>query len=295
MKFLHIGMSIGNNGHAQGFRQVFDDYDEIYVGSPTLNDEIMSRSPDLVFIQKQDRGISEEALIHLKKTAFVINWTGDVRSRIPNYIFEYGKHVDLTCFSNMNDVHTLRKLGYNAEFLQIGFDPAIYYPSACEKDLDVVFMGNNVGTFPLSKLRIDMVRKLKEVYGDRFKAFGNGMPDGNLMGNQPGEADIYRRAKIGINLSHFDYERYTSDRLFRMLGCGILVATHEYKGIYNDFNPHDFAVWNNFDELKQQIDYYLVNGDARRKIANNGHQKAMGKHKFSDMARDIIKLYEQYT
>lgn len=301
IKAVYIGVMQSQSGQQNGFTaamsQVFDEYIEIPMSDS--NRGLRGLKPgdiDLVFLQPQDGSIASETLQHLKsQNIFVINWSGDVRSQIPTCYFEYAKYIDLTCFSNMNDVKTMRSLGYDAEFLNIGYDPAIYYPdNSIEKDIPICFMGNNFGHFPLSGLRIEMVRELKCVYGDDFKAYGSDMPDGSYMGNQKGEADIYRRTKIGINLSHFDYERYTSDRMMRLLGSGLLVLSHEYKGIYEDFNPHDMGIWRNFDELKSHIDYYLANEDARMKIANNGYQKAITKFRFVDMAQNILELYNQH-
>jgi glycosyltransferase involved in cell wall biosynthesis len=294
MKIVYAGVMGGQNGFTKAMATVCDEFIDIPMAN--VNQGLMDlTSADIVFLQPQDRGISNEALNNLKNIgAWICNWSGDVRRIIPPCYFEYGQIVDLTAFSNMNDVKTLRGLGYNAEFLQIGYDPALYFADEnVVKDIDIVFMGNNVGGFPLSGYRMEMVQELKRVYGDRFKACGIGQRDGNFMGDQQGEARTYRSAKIGINLSHFNYERYSSDRLFRMLGTGILVLSHEYPGIYEDFNPHDMGIWQDFDQLKSHIDYYLANEDARVKIASNGHEKAISKHTFECMARDIIKLYEQ--
>lgn len=279
----------GQNGFTDALRQVFDEVQDIPASQ--LNSVT---GADIVFLQTQDKGISKETLLHLKSTgAFIVNWTGDARDQTPPYCFDYAQVVDLTCFSNMRDVAFMRDMGYKAEFFQIGYDPAIYYPDAAvEKDIDIVFMGNNYGHFPLSSLRIEMVRELKRVYGDRFKAYGIGQPDGNFMGNQQGEADIYRRAKIGINLSHYNYERYTSDRMFRMLGSGIAVLSHGYTSIYDDFNTHEIGVWLNFNDLKEKIDHYLANEPARKMVADLGCWKATYVFTFLEMAKNIRSLWE---
>lgn len=305
---LHIGMSVGNNGHAQGLRQVFDSgewqYEEINVGSPNLNEQIIhvanNYRPDLVWIQIQSLGLSSEAIQALKANgAWICNWCGDKRSKVEDFYFHYSEWgIDLTCFSNMEDIEIMRKCGHASDWLQIGYDPHIYYPNdLVQKDIDITFMGNHFGHFPLSGLRRDMVNELKRIYGDGFKAFGNSMPDGSYNGNQNGEADIYRRSKIGINLSHFDTPRYTSDRMFRMLGCGITVLSHKYKDIHADFNhnnDHDLVMWNDLDDLKRQINYLLQNWDIGKKIGEWGHELALQKFTFKEMAKNIEQLYNQY-
>lgn len=306
MRFLHIGMSTGDNGHAQGLREAFPEYREINVGDKArLNQDIVfcanSYKPELVFIQIQDTGITEGALLALKQNgAFIINWSGDVRERIPSFYFEYAKYVDLTCFSNQPDVDTFTRLGYAAEFLQIGYDPKIYYFDAnCHKTTDIIFMGNNIGGFPLSAYRRDMVAYLKRVYGDRFKAYGIGQSDGNFMGNQPGEADAYRHAKVGINLSHFNINRYTSDRMFRMLGSGVCVLSHVFEGIQDDFglDGSNIYMWSDFENLTGTIDALLAPGNHELLLytmGERGNRFALNNHTFYHMGKNIEALYNKY-
>lgn len=305
MRFLHIGMSTGDNGHAQGLREAFPEYKEINVGDKSLLDAAIEDAarfykPELVFIQIQDTGISSASLQALKENgAFIINWSGDVRSRIPSFYFEYAKHVDLTCFSNQPDVDTFNRLGWPAEFLQIGYDPKTYYFDAnCPKTTDIIFMGNNIGGFPLSEYRRDMVAYLKRVYGERFKAYGIGQPDGNFMSNQPGEADAYRHAKIGINLSHFNYNRYTSDRMFRMLGSGLCVLSHKFEGIHDDFglNGSHIYMWDNLEQLTWVIDGLLKpdNNGLIDSMGDRGRQAAIDNHTFYHMGKNIEALYNKH-
>lgn len=305
-KFLHIGLSTVPNSHSTEMRQVFNtgewQAEDIAVQHPDLNNEIIrvanAYRPDLCFIQIQDKGIKKEAIEALKENgAFIINWSGDLRNRTPDCYFEYAQMgVDLTCFSNMQDIENLRKCGYQSEWLQIGASTEIYTTTGEVNHVaDIVFFGNSFGHFPLSSLRKDMVNDLKRTYGDNFKAFGSGMPDGSYMGNQPGEAAIYRGAKIGINLSHFDSPRYTSDRLFRMLCSGIMVLTHDYNGLFEDFTPgRELVTWNNIDHLKELINYFLQNDSLRQQIANSGHELALQKYTFKAMAENILQLYNQY-
>lgn len=299
IKCFYAGVMGSPKSHYNGFGQAMCNLFEEYVEIPmsNVNDGLQGlKTADLVFIQAQDKGISEASLIHLKNIgAFVIQWTGDARNQTPAYCFEYAQHVDLSCFSNMRDVYNMQSAGYNSCFLQIGADENIYYPDqSIEKDIDIVFMGNNFGHFPLSSLRMEMVRELKLTYGDRFKAYGSGMPDGSMMGNQKGESDIYRRAKIGINLSHYDYERYTSDRMFRMLLSGVCILTHAYNGITEDFDPSTVIYWRDIDNLKYWIDKILDAEPVRKDIANQGNILGLNKYTFSKMAENIIELYNQH-
>lgn len=294
-KIIYIGVMTSqgkpDNGFTAALRQVFKEVEDISIQQIKL-----LKSADLVFIQTQNEGITKSDFQYLKSLgAFCINWTGDKRHTTPKYCWDYAPYVDITCFSNMEDVENMRKMGFKSEFMQIGYDNALYYPDPnVQKDIDICWMGNNYGHFPLSNLRVEMVRELKRTYGDRFKAFGIGCPDGNFMGNQKGEADIYRRSKIAINLSHFDSERYTSDRMFRALGSGCCVLSHAFKGWQNDFlHGHELVIWNDIDHLKQLINECLADEKIINNISKHGHQLALNGYTFTSMARNVKELYEK--
>ncbi len=290
MKIIYCGVMGGQNGFTKALKSVCDEFEDI-----KQSELINITSADLVILQTQDVGISEQAIKHIKSIgAYIIGWCGDARNHTPKHYVDYAKWgIDISAFSNMNDVRYMQSLGYRSCFLQIGVDHEIYYPSDCVKDIDIVFMGNHFGHFPLSGLRQEMIKELKRIYGDRFKAYGINQPDGSFMGNQNGEADIYRRAKIGINLSHYNYERYTSDRMFRMLGCGVCVLSQNYNGISHDFGGEHLFVWNDIPSLVKNIDYLLDNPELVKMVGDNGAKLAHSKHTFTHMANDFIKLYEQ--
>lgn len=296
MKLLNVTIMSGDNGFTKAIRSVCDEYEEISTGVPGLNERILAvTSADLVFIQIQATGILPESVAWLKSLgAYIIQWSGDKRNGLPHWYVDYANWgVDLSCFSNMADVRTMRTFGYESDWLQIGYDPTLYFPGTGEGGAEIVFMGNNCGGFPLSQMRRDMVTFLRAEYGGRFGLYGSGWADadGNFNGDQVSEAAVYRSAKIGINLSHFDTDRYTSDRFFRMAGCGICILSHNFHGAKEMFPG--VGRWDNFEELKCHIDWYLENENFRQNAANYGHSLAVTEYTFENMAKNIIELYEK--
>lgn len=305
MRLLHIGLSTGENGLTKALRKVSTEYAEIPTSAPDLNHQISSTidsfQPECIWIQIQDKGLTDEILQKLHDCqAVVINWTGDVRKPIPDFYFHYGKFVDVTAFSNMHDVEVFNRLGYPVEFLQIGYDPEIYCPEGYKQiagQRDIVFQANNHSGFPLSQFRRDMVYFLQQTYGDRFGVYGMNWdnPAGNSYGNQDAEAFIYRSAKIAINCSNFNYSRYSSDRLFRAMGTGAVVASHHYKDIHKDFKCGvELATWGNFDELKGVIDELLNEPELYRNMQMQGLWRVKNNFTFDVMAENIKEIYEAY-
>lgn len=303
MKVLNLSLMCGENGFTKAFRKRASEYIELKPNTTSFNEEVQNITlqfkPDLVFIQIQASNIiSEQTVKILKGTgAFVVNFTGDVRHPIPQWFYEIGKHIDLTLFSNMTDVKQFRNDGLKADYLEIGYDPEIFKPEG-DKLLtrDIVFLGNTYGAgfFPLSKMRIQMVAFLKYHYPHDFGLYGNGWEvcNGNFNHSQHEEAKLYRGAKIAINLSHYDYERYNSDRILRIMGTGTpLCLTKNYKGLKEDYSPGvNVATWDDFDELKQNIDFYLKNEKIRKEIALHGNELVKNTFTFDNMIDNIINL-----
>ncbi len=291
MKIAHRGwmqtpLGHPDNGFTKALRKVCDTLIE-------TNDITTIDSCDLLFLQPHDYGINIGQLARLKAAgAVILHWIGDARDTTPQYCYDYAPFVTVTCFSNMRDVRNMQAAGWDAAYLQIGADPEIYFPNyQTPKHIDIVFMGNNHASFPLSDYRMEMVHELKRTYGERFKSYGHGMHDGYIS-NQHEEAEVYRRSKIGINLSHYDYERYTSDRMMRMLCSGVCVLSHRYTAMEEEFNG-EVVVWDSLDELKNQIDSLLANEVKRQEIATAGYLLALKDFTFDAMVRNIMKIYNE--
>jgi spore maturation protein CgeB len=286
-KLLHIALGEHNQGLWSSFDKHFEatHYNWIPLKSDPekLNKEIMKLyrkiKPDVVFMQIQNEGIiSMKTARDMTKGSYTINWTGDVRFPLPNWFAELGQEISVSLFSNMHDVRVMNELGINADFLQVGFDPKIFHPFGKKDDTPrVIFMGSNYlnsQSFPLSQLRFDMVRRLKQEYGELFTAYGGGwkelIPEPKFLQVNE-EAQAYRTCDIAINLSHFDYGRYSSDRIFRLMGSGAFCLSHQYKEIEKDFIINEqVATWSNIEELIQKINYYLNNPYERELIAMQG-------------------------
>lgn len=252
-------------------------------------------NPDLVFLQIQTPGIIDAYTAqYLATKATVVNWTGDVRHPTPRWFYDVGRQIHMTYFTNMHDVNVLRKQGINADYLQIGVPDKIFKPDGEKREeAEIVFMGNNIGGFPLSPFRINVVDRLSKRYGSRFKAYGLswGRYGYGHEPNQHEEAKIYRGAKIGINLSHYDYPRYSSDRILRLMGAGCFCLSHKYQDIEHEFEiGKHLDVWTSLDDLVSKIDYWLERDEERSVIAKEGSKHVHANHTWRNRMPEIMKL-----
>jgi len=295
MKILRIAMDGEEKPHytlTKAFELVFSEVKTIWwQQTPNLNEviikEVTNGGYDAVFLQIQNDGIiSEEAAKAISEHSVGFNWTGDVRTNIDWYI-KLGKYF-VTLFTNMHDVEKMRKLGLRAEYLQVGYDHKYYYPNTYSvtnitpSHNNIVFCANyyNFNDYPLTGLRKELVFALKREFGDRFNLYGGGWEQVGLHAeytnvNNEQEAEIYRTCGIAINCSHFNYSRYSSDRVFREMASGAFVLSHRFKDYDLDFTEDENIVtWGNIPELIKKCHYYLDHQHERERIAMNGAKLA---------------------
>lgn len=302
-KVLHVGICVGENGLTRAFKEQSRAYCEIASSDPRLNAKCVQAAqefkPDLVFVQIQQEGIiSTDAIRALRAVgAYVVNWNGDVRDTTPQWMINQGHDFNITLFTNMRDVRYMRSLGMESDWLEIGYDDRIYCPEGeVTRTYPIVYFGNNVHNFPMSALRRDMCHYLKREFPGQFGVYGMGPgADGNLNHSQPYEAAAYRFAKIAINVSHYEIERYTSDRMLRILGTGRpLCLAKRYPGMPYEDGEH-LRVWDTLEELSALIRYYLQDEEERVRIVTQGNEYVRREFTFDKMVEKLIKLWNQNT
>ena len=309
-KLLHIMMGDHNPDLKSGLDSIFDcihfNWIPFYSNNKKLQEETVriyrEFQPDIVFMHLQcGDAILTNTAQYMTKKSLVFSWTGDVRYPLPNHYIDMGRHITSTLFTNMNDVEYCIHQGLNSDFLQVGFDKKYFSPLGRTSDIysDILFMGGNYHTspFPLTHLRHDMCLRLKKEFGSTFQIYGNGwngMQNG-LIQNYDEEGTAYRSCKIAINLSHFAYKRYSSDRMFRILGSGAFCLTHHFPDIEYDFKIGDeLQVWENLDDLVNKCRWYLNNDSERQRIAMNGCYKARTQFTWNHFAENLKTIADKY-
>lgn len=312
MKILHLGLCCcesPENGFQAALRKVSTVFRELKPDHPNFNREAIRiateiyspTEPTLIFIQIQAPDILWiDTAKKLSILGFVINFTGDVRWSTPDWMLQIGKVIQLTTFSNMFDVHNCTAAGIKADFLNYAIDPKRYtrHGEVFSIPKIVAHMNNyGGGYFPLSQFRIDAVERLQKEFKEDFAVYGTGWSNakGNLNSDQVAESKQYNNALIAISISHFDYNRYASDRLFRCLGSGIFTLSHNYDNIKADFVPGvHLDTFVTLDEMVTKCHHYLENSTERLKIAQWGFDLAHDKFTFDAMVQNILQLYEKH-
>ncbi len=134
------------------------------------------------------------------------------------------------------------------------------------------------------KRRRSFIRKVNEIYGNKFKVFGHAWDDlylANWTNEFISEDYVHTYAgktKIVIAFDGPYAKGFTSVRVFRALMSGAFVLIRYFPGIENIFENHKHLVWFHGDEEGlSAIDYYLNNDAERKQIAKNGRNYLLEK------------------
>ena len=253
--------------------------------------------PNIIFAHIQNGEVfNVETWKCLADIAYTINYTFDVRDgdRM-NWMCDVAPIIGHTFFADSFHVD------YCKSFLIA--QNVSHCHSSCDMDLyqkkggglyafDVVFCGNNyVGTnlnFPLAEERQRMIDFLYENYGNRFMAYGLGQKGGLIT--PEAEANVYNYSKIAISHNNFDFENYTSDRLWRITSCGTFCLSKHFDGI-ESISP-DIVTWKNFLDLKRLIDFYLTPDSGRELLAEKVMNQVRSNHRWYDRVNQMIQVYK---
>lgn len=253
-----------NNG-SNGLKVIWD----------TILNECNNFKPDIIFVHLQvDYILNTNQFIELGKRAFVINYTEDVREDI-KWIEDAAPYIGLTVFTNMDDVAKLKDKGIdNVAYMPVSYNDVWYRPVPKTDKYygDIVFIGNNtVNTnlnFPYAQERMDMVKFMKEKFGDKFRSFGMGMEYSMLP---PAEViQAYSNCRIVITQNQFKKRGYMSDRGMNSLACGAVTIHQYFEHIDEVFDESPYrALWEDFRQLELLCEHYINkdNSDLKEKIS----------------------------
>lgn len=296
---------IENGFLENGFEYTGFDWQKVKFNSS--GEEMMDRligkahmeQPDLIFLHLQSAGaIDVETAKELSKVSFVVNYTFDVRKDISWYR-EIAPHIGLTLFGDWESVEELRKAGIkNVDYLGSSADYSWYKPLNLPRTEDIVFIGGNYANtaldFPQAKERAEMVEFMKDTFGDRFKFYGMGWKSGIDMVNAQQEIEIYNRSKIAITHNNFIRGGYTSDRLWRAMGCGAAVVSQYFPGINKELNKYVASTWLDFPMLKQECEKLLNLEVEREALGKAGVQWVRLHHSWKNRIQTLTELIQKH-
>jgi len=260
-------------------------------------DTVLLEKPDLVFLHIQNSEILDtEAAIVMTSVCPTVNYTFDVRENIDWYkkLAPFLTHTFFACQEDVDecineDIENVSLLLSSDNYDWYKKLPLPYEPGHPE----IVFIGSNFTNtntkFPLAKERQDMIQFLYEKFGDKFCAYGMGQRGGVV--NQQQAISIYNRANIAVSQNLFSKTLYTSDRLWRIMGCGTFCLTKRFDGIKSLYKKEiHLDWWDSFDELKTLIEFYLSDDAEREAVASMGSLYVRENHDWKSRFKKILEV-----
>jgi len=158
---------------------------------------------------------------------------------------------------------------------------------------DVIFVGSK-GYHKEWPYRPKLINWLQETYGDRF---GHYSGEEEAIGLKRGKDlnQLYADSKVVVGDSlclNFNYPHYWSDRVTETLGRGGFLIMPYIEGLNDYYEDGKHLVnyeFNDFDQLKFLIDYYLINDKEREAIRKAGHEHVKKNHTYTNRWQFILK------
>jgi glycosyltransferase involved in cell wall biosynthesis len=226
--------------------------------------------------------------------AYFVNWNGDYWPE--NYLSEDGielsRSFDLATSVSREAVEKYQRMGINARYWQVGFEPegTGYEP---EEYHDVVFLATGY-----SRERQKLGRWLTDnLNGYALGIYGQGWPKGIAKGenlyNFREACKVYRGAKISIGDSQWPQSGFVSNRVMQALAAGGSALAHQWFRGMEELGLTDgktCIIWHNTDELKRKIAHYIANEPARKQIAEAGERLALERHSFDTRVKELFEM-----
>ena len=319
MKILHVGIF---KDHELGGDIIFEkgfkqnncsverfDYREIAKihGIKEMNNLLLQKvqNKDMIFIGKGEL-IKPEFLEKIKKKGIITSlWYGDIRPKIEPWLLNNLKYIDYFFMSSgrkaLEEYSKIGKPKFSANYFNPS-DPELvekYKDKYNDKKYDIVFTGSYYSFF--SKERYQTIKYLKKLKNSYFFGYNDSkniirkimykMNIGKYKQRIRGEKyiEVIKKTKIGIGVSAYNnIPFYTSDRLTHYLSFGTFFLPHYFPGLEILFE--NIKYYNNIDEFKRKIKYYLKNEKEREEIAKKCQKEILEKYNTKKMTKMFLKI-----
>lgn len=262
--------------------------------------------PDLIFLQIQHTDIIFPKTIATIKQKYpyiiICNWTGDVRNYIPPVFEAIGKLSDYNLISSIGQIDMFEKiLNKKVHFLQIGYDPKLYYPlpnprSSFDYDCSFIATNNAKEGYPGVSEREQTCRILRKDFGSRFALYGNHwapeLKSKGTIDQKKVVTEVYHKSIACISVSHYnDLSHYFSDRLLMCMASGrptVSLYFPNWESYFADRcdlliakNPEDIAI--KVRQVKNEPDYADF-------IGSMGSSKVAAEHTYFSRVVELLSI-----
>ncbi len=267
-------------------------------GRESMNQRLLEvakrEKPDLMFTVLHTNELEQSVVREISENSdtVTLNWFCDDQWRFDNYSRYWAP-----CF---NGVITTAPSAL-PKYAHLGYSGVIKSQWACNHFLyrkldlplkyDVTFVGMPHGD------RREIIQSLRDA-GINVHAWGNGWKSGRL--SQEDMIRVFNQSRINLNLSKASTpDRGTEDdqnpeqikgRSFEIPGCGGFQLSGSAEDLDNYYEiGKEIVCFEDVDDLREKIYYYLSNEDERTTIAQAGYQRTLREHTYAHRFADIFE------
>lgn len=188
--------------------------------------------------------------------------------------------------------------------------PMIYNPTACDikfhcnmnlsKTIDISMIGTtNHPRFKDHQMRSKVVDTLRKD-GFTVHAYGDGWVNNNSTYsnfNHPSIKgkdflSVINKSKIGLDLQ--DDDSPLAHRMLEYGACGSACITKNRKEVYNLFEKDEIIVYNDYEDLKHKLNFYLSNPNKLIEVTKRFEKKCLEKHNISNRIDNLLIKLKNY-
>lgn len=100
---------------------------------------------------------------------------------------------------------------------------------------------------------------------------------------------LFSSAKIIFCLTKYQFKMAVHERPLQVLASGGCPLTDYREGIDEMFRKDEIATYNDVEDAKEQIRYYLKNDSERAEISRRGHRRVLAEHTYHHRVPEIIR------
>ncbi len=259
--------------------------------------------PDLIFVNYGEY-LPVEAVAQARSEtgAFTVLWftdfPGDAFYR--HRALQVSPRYDLVTAQSTDWLTVLeRKLGIDAFWLPVAADPSFHYPVEVPQTEEIWFIGS------WNPRREDLLSALRDypltIAGPGWEQAGTMADVTILPGGQSPELQrqVYSSAAISISIHLAEpweevIRTQASPRVFEIVACqGFMLSdrTQDLGELFTE-GAH-YAGFDNAEEIREKVEYYLKHPPERQKIASNGYDHLLRHHTYEHRIRGLLEYIEE--
>lgn len=164
---------------------------------------------------------------------------------------------------------------------------------------DVVFVGGGSPTGEGPQYghsewpyRGQLLKFLSDTYGNQFSKFG--WPQETIRNEELNQLYAETQIVVGDSLClGFGHPYYWSDRVYETIGRGGFIIHPYIKGMEEEFTDGEtivFYEYNNWDQLRAKINYYLEHDQERERIRKAGHEFVKNNATYTQRLQQMLDI-----